>query len=199
MVTISLEEKYELLRRHDELLAYEVAKNVIEKPKASIWIIFMPIFLVFHAQRMQKYKKSVHAFARHFLHTKLFALNEAREEAITGRPPNSNPADPPQNLGDSPGSAEIRARQLREIGTLKEHYLLLLQSPGESYSDLLKNTYKTGGDYRFFLNKLSSAEMAVNEAVITFHHSTPEASDIVARMVEATEKRREREREEIFG
>lgn len=198
-MTVPLEGKYELIQRQEELLAYGVAKEVIEKPKASIWIIFMPIFLVFHAQRIQKYKKSVHDFARHFLHTKLLALDAALEETKTGRPPASDLSGTAENTGDGEGNATIRERQLREITMLKEHYLLLLNSPGEIYADLLKYAYPKSGDYRFFLNRLLNAEAEVNAAVVTFHHATPEARDVVARMVAATEKWRTKEMEAIFG
>ena len=198
MVTIPLEEKHELIRRQEELLAYGVAREVIEKPKASIWIIFMPIFFVFHAQRMQKYKKSVHDFARHFLHTKLLALDAAMVEAKTGRARKDDLSAPAEKEGSGEGNAAIRERQRREIAILKEHYLLLLQSPGETYADLLQNVYPKSGDYRFFLNKLCNAEAEVNAAVITFHHATPQARDVVMRMVEATQRRRIKEMEEIF-
>ena len=201
MATIPIEEKHELIRRREELLAYDVAKQVIEKPKASIWIIFMPILFVFHAQRMQKYKKSIHAFARHFMHTKGLALDAAREEAKTGKPPEGYPGDSEQNSGHGRGNAAIRERQLREIAILKEHYLLLLKRPGETYPALLKNAYGSGGHYRFFLNRLFDAEEAVTDAVIESQHATPDpdARDVVMRMKEVTEKLREKEMKDIFG
>lgn len=199
MATTPVQTKYDLIRRQEEQLAYTLSKAVIEKPKASLWIIFMPIFFIFHAQRMQKYKKSVHAFARQFLHTKLLALDGARDEAATGRPPEGYPGDKAPPGEENDGNARIRERQLREIAILKEHYLRLLQSPGETYPDLLRGAYGSGGKYRFFLNRLSAAEEEVSAAVLVAHHSTPEARQVVARMAAVTDKLREEAREAIFG
>jgi hypothetical protein len=199
MAPIPLTQKYELIRQQEEALAYEVARQVIEKPKASIWIIFMPIFFVFHAHRMQKYKKSIHAFARHFLHTKLLALDAARDEAATGRPTEFPPGGPAQSNGDDTGNAPIRVKQFHELAILQEHYQLLLKNPGETYAGMIRSAYGTGGEYRFFLNRLFAAEAEVNEAVMTAHHQeNPEAQEIVARMKGVTEKLRERAFEEIF-
>jgi hypothetical protein len=199
MATTPVQTKYDLIRQQEELLAYALAKAVIEKPKASLWIIFLPIFFVFHAQRMQKYKKSVHAFARQFLHTKLLALDAARDEAATGRPPEGYPGDAAPPGKENEGNARIRRNQLREIALLREHYLLLLQSEGETYPELLRGAYGTGGKYRFFLNRLFAAEAAVNAAVLDAHHSTPESREVVTRMVAVTERLREKTMAEIFG
>lgn len=198
MVMISLDAKHELIRRQEEILAFDMAKQVIEKPKASIWIIFMPIFFVFQAQKIQKYKKSVREFAKGFMHTKLLALDAALDEARTGKLSSSYKEAAGDGSAYRPENAQIRNKQILEIGVLKEHYLLLLRSQGETYPELLRNAYTTAGAYLFFLNRLLKAEEEVNKAVIDSHHSTPEAREVVVRMEKVADKLREKEMREVF-
>ena len=194
----TVEEKYEFVRRRDELFAYDLAKGIMEKPKASIWIIFMPVFFVFHAQRLQKYKKDIHGFVKSYLHTKTLALDAALEESKGEAPPGSDPDTKPGKQSRDKAQ-DIRDQQYKELDTLREHYLLLLKSRGKSYPELLRNAYGTSGEYRHFLNRLIRAEEAVNRAVLEVHHPGPEAREVVERMERQSERLRELEIEKIFG
>jgi hypothetical protein len=194
----SAEEKYGLIRQRDERFAFELAKQIIEKPKVTIWIIFMPVFFVFYAQRIQKYKKDIHGFVKHYLHTKMLALDAALEEGIGGGPLEEG-SEPVQGSGLEDKGQIIREKQFQELDLLREHYLLLLKSPGTSYPELLVNAYGTSGAYRSFLNKLIRAEEEVNRAVLSVHHPGAEAQEVVERMDRASERLREQEIEEIFG
>jgi hypothetical protein len=192
----TLEERYELIRRRDELFAYDLAKGVIEKPKASVWIIFLPLLFVFYVQKLQKHKKDVQGFVNHYLQTKVLALEAALDEVRSGSPPASSIVS---GSDDPSADGAIRRTQYHELDLLREHYLLLLRSRGGSYAELVKTAYGMSGTYRFFLNRLRRAEGEVNRAVLEAHHPTPEARDVAERMERFSEQLREMEMERIFG
>jgi hypothetical protein len=197
-VNLSLQEKHEIIRASEERFAYELAKQVIEKPKASVWLIFLPILFVFYAQRIQKYKGSVRSFVAGFMRTKLVALDAAAEEVRTGIFPEQimagiKPKDDPA------GKAQLREKQLAEIDILRQHYLLLLGGDGDSFPALLKKAYQTSGAYRSFLNRLHKAEAEVNQVAVQVIDPSPEAHEVVVRMEKLSELLREEELREIFG
>jgi hypothetical protein len=197
-VAQSLDEKYQLIRDREELFAFELAKKVIEKPKASVWLIFLPLLFVFYAQRIQKYKSSVQSFAKGFMATKIIALDAALEETRTGTFARETIAA--RFPGPDPEEKKaMRQKQFEEVDILKQHYLLLLQATGSSYPALMKDAYGTSGDYRSFLNRLFRAEEEVNQAVLQSLQPTDEAREVVGRMEKISELLREEEIKEIFG
>jgi hypothetical protein len=195
----TVEENYELIRRHDERFAFELAKQIIDKPKASVWIIFMPVLFVFYAQRLQKYKGSIHGFVKHYLHTKALALDAALEESRGGAPLEEGGETDSGFPPSQDQSQMIREKQYQELDLLKQHYFLMLKSPGNSYPELLRKAYGTSGAYRIFLNRLTKAEKEVNKAVLKSHHPTPEAQDVVERIERYSDQLREMEIEKIFS
>jgi hypothetical protein len=193
----TVQEKYEMIRQHQERFAFELAKTVLDKPKASVWIIFLPVLFVFHAQRIQKYKQHMKEFVKGYLVTKNLALEAAWNEIRNG-PPGPGEGHYPE---PPPGEyfKTIREKQIVELELLREHYLLLLRSSGDSYERLLRNAYRGSGDYRYFLNRLTKAEAGINRTVLDVRHQTEEARDIVERMESGAERLREKEIEKIFG
>jgi hypothetical protein len=197
-VVQSLDEKYEIIRNREERFAFELAKQVIEKPKASVWLIFLPLLFVFYAQRLQKYKSSIQSFAKGFMVTKIIALDAALEEAKNNRVSRETIAARFPGP-DSDEKKEMRQKQLDEIDILRQHYLLLLKVTGSSYQVLLKEAYGTSGTYRSFLNILFKAEEEVNQVVLQNLQPTAEAREVVERMEKLSERLREMEIEEVFA
>jgi hypothetical protein len=193
----TVKEKYEMIRQHNERFAFELAKAVLEKPKASVWIIFLPVLFVFHAQRIQKYKQHVKEFGNGFLVTKNLALEAAWDELRNGPPKAGESPYPEPPLGEY--FTTIREKQLVELELLREHYLLLLNSSGDSYERLLRNAYRGSGDYRYFLNRLAKAEAEINRTVLEIRHTSDEARDVVERMEAIAERLRDKEIERAFG
>lgn len=193
-----LDTKFELIRMNAEHFAYDLGKGVIVKPKASVWIIFMPIFFVFYAQRLQKYKKDIQDFARGYQFTKMLALGAAREEMITGESAVIFFADPPKEVGTPKIWESVRAVQREEVDVLKRHYLKLMDKEGATYDDLVRAAYVTGGAYRSFLNRLHKAEEAVNEMVLSHLQTTPEARATTKAIEKRAEEMRLREMDRIF-
>jgi hypothetical protein len=194
----TVDEKYEIIRQHDERFAFELAKQIMDKPKASVWIIFLPLLFVFHVQRLQKYKESIQGFVKHYLHTKMLALDAALKEN-RGEETMEEDREAESGVQAHDKSQAIREKQYRELDLLKEHYLRLLENPGKSYPELLRNAYGTSGEYRLFLNRLIKSEEEVNRAVLDVNQPDGEAQDVVERMQRHSEELREMEIAKIFG
>jgi hypothetical protein len=193
------EKAHRIIRDHEEKFAYSLAKQVIEKPQASVWLVFLPILLVFHFQRLQKYKDGIHSFARGVMRSKLLILDAALEEAKTGVFHRERVISALTGLLSDEKAAAERGKKSEEMEILRQHYLLLLENEGSSYGALLRNAYGSSGDYRLFLNRLHKAEKEVNAAIVQISPPTSKACEVVERMENLSEKLREMEFKEIFG
>jgi hypothetical protein len=141
-----------IIRERDERFALELATRIIEKPRASAWIILLPFLFIFHVYWLKRYENNVQTFVSQYLHPKILALDAALEESMPGGS-DRTPQEHADRLPDE-NADELRRREFREMELLKEHYRLLLSSRGSSYPSLLRNAYRTSGEYRFFLNRL---------------------------------------------
>ncbi|MFP4316156.1 MAG: NF038143 family protein [Desulfovibrionales bacterium] len=197
-MSATIEEKYSIVRERDERFAFELAKMVIEKPRASIWIIFLPALFIFHAYWINRYKKGIHDFSRHYLQSKRRALDKSLEECKSCKSPQTGSASAPEVHIKQPADP-IRKHTLKEQEILRAHYRVLLHSPGRTYPSLVKNAYRTSGQYRYFLNRLLRAEEEINKAVIQAHHPAAEAQEVVQRMERYSDILRETELKQIFS
>ena len=197
-MAVSIEEKYGIIRERDERFAFDLAKLVMDKPKASAWIIVLPFLFIFYAHWLQRYKKGLGTFTGHYLKNKVLALDAAREQSRGGRMLLESWA----SHATSPfteHSGTIARLEQRELDLLRGHYHLLLNSSGSSYPDLLLRAYPTCGEYRLFMNKVIRVEEEINRAVLQLHHPTEEAKEVVQRMERFSDRLREAELAEIFG
>jgi hypothetical protein len=195
-MTFSIEEKHRVIRERDELFAFELAKMLIDKPKAPIWIILLPMLFIFYAHWLQRYKSNLASFSKDYLHTKRIALDAAFDDGNGGDRPRNDWAE--FLGGTSDDRIEIRELQFEELDLLMDHYRLLLGSQGQDYPALIRSSYRTSGEYRFFLNRLIRVEERINRAVLKIDHPTPEARDVVERMERFADQLRERELTRIF-
>jgi hypothetical protein len=198
-VTQAFEENYNLIRGQGERFGNYLARQVIEKPQPSVWIIFLPILFVYYLHVIPKYKSNLRSFARDIMQFKFLVLDGALEEARTGVFPGERiTADFKSSVSEEMAQA-VQQKKIEEMEILRQHYLLLFGNAGKTYHELLRKSYGTAGNYRFFINRLFKAEKAVYEAVIQVSHPTPAAHEVVALMEKASEKLRETELKEIFG
>jgi hypothetical protein len=195
-MTYSIEEKHRVIRERDELFAFELAKMLIDKPKAPIWIILLPMLFIFYAHWLQRYKSNIAKFSKEYMHTKRIALDAAFDSGNGGDMPVNGWAD--FLGGTSDGRIEIKELQYEELDLLMGHYQLLLGSQGQDYPALIRSSYRTSGEYRFFLNRLVRVEERINKAVLRIDHPTPDARDVVRRMERFADQLRERELARIF-
>lgn len=192
--------RYDLIWNYENQFAYKVAKQVLQKPHISVWLVLMPILFLFYAHKIQQYKAGIHDFSKGLMRTKILALDSAMEEINTGR----KDTEVKHSLGfsESETSMEVMQvwkRQIAEVELLKVHYGKLLCQQGESYRVLVRHAYQTSGDYRLFLNQLTQIEKEVMEAVLEAYHPKEEDKAVTLKMQEAMQVLREEDLKAFFG
>jgi hypothetical protein len=192
--------RYDLIWNHENQIAYRVAKQVIQKPPISVWLVLMPILFLFYAHKIQQYKAGIHNFSKGLMQTKTLALDSAMKEINTGM----KDKEVKNNFFSSESETSIevmrvRNRQLAEFELLKVHYGKLLRQEGTSYRALVRKAYKTSAAYRLFLNQLTQTEKEVMEAVLQAYHPKEEDRVVSKKMQEATYALREEDLKAFFG
>ena len=95
-------------------------------------------------------------------------------------------------------SPRVLRGHMEQIRILLDHYSRLLQAEGESYSRLIRNTYRTRENFEGYLARLSAAEGEVDQGLAEIQGGTAESWDrLRAEQLQVTELRK-KEVERIF-
>jgi len=162
MTTQSIDQKKQLILDHEKMLAQQLARQVLDKPKPPLWMIFVPIFFVFFVQKMNQYKSGLDDFVENHLRSRRRALEDAMKAEETGTEVDME--DLLKKAGNIPQQAQPLFTQW--MATLIDHYRLLLASSGSSHSALVRNAYRNKTNYLLFYNTLNKAENAYNTALL---------------------------------
>lgn len=196
----AIPQAYQLLWDHENQFAYAVAKQVLEKPTISAWLIFIPVLFLYYAHKIQQYKAGVHDFGKGLARSKILALDSALEEWQSGdRDKEYLQAFVFQDQENSSEIMRVRDKQIAEVELLKGHYSKLLRQQGTTPGTLIKKTYKTSAGYRQFLEQIYAAENEVHDAVLRAYHPNEEAQQITRKMQKIIRTLREEEVRIIFG
>jgi hypothetical protein len=196
----TIQVRYDLIWNHENQFAYKVAKQVLQKPHISVWVVLMPILFLFYAHKIQQYKAGIHNFSKGLMRTKILALDSALEEINTGSKEkevrnNFVSAEPETSIE----VMQVHNRQLAEFELLKVHFSKLLYQKGTSYQALVRQAYQTSDAYRLFLNQLAQIEKEVMEAVLQAYHPKEEDRAVTLKMQEAMQVLREEDLTAFFG
>ena len=189
-----LTEKSDLIRSNETTFAYSLSLIVIEKPKISVWMILIPIILVYHMYRHKSYVEGRRAFAENFLITRNRALGAAVRSIE-----NQSPLDESSVIKDASIPASTKEEYAAWVRILMTHYKDLLRCEGDSFDALVRSAYKNKTNYLLFLNILNKSEKRFNSALKPHLLATTEGLDeIIERMEKGSEKLRYQEAERIF-
>jgi len=195
----SIGRRLQLILRQEEAFARALAGVVLPKPEISVWMVLLPILLLYHAHRVQQHRAGLRAFVEGILRNKKRALDAARQEVATGREADRDPAVPaPARTDLSPAALALEEAQAAEADLLKAHYRRLLAGQGATYEELVRKGYGTGGEYRAFLRRLARAEAAVYRAVLECRRQPEGEEAVVRNMEQAARDLREEASERIF-
>ncbi|MFW5975207.1 MAG: NF038143 family protein [Desulfosalsimonas sp.] len=194
-----LEKKYELILNYEEQFAYTLGREVIDKPEASVWMILLPVLFVHHAYRVNRYKEAVRSFARGILDSRQRALDMARRQIESGAREEIRGEDFFSEL-DSASERDLvlAEKQLEVIRIQQEHYLRLLDAPGDNYGDLIRNAYNEAGQYREYVSRLTAAEQELNRYLSENVHTDEDSRAVVQRMEDLCADLRGREVKSFF-
>ena len=185
-------EKKELILNHEIAFAAHLARQVVQKPKLSVWMILIPIIFVFYFYQLQRYSEGRTKFIDHYLMSRRRVLDEAAALVIAGVKPDIARL---AALSDVPEDA--RGLQGEVLTLLVEHFANLLRAEGEDFDDLVRSAYGVRTNYLLIMNRLNQAEKAVYAAVAS--RLEQEAAGMVVKTIEAaSETFRREEAERIF-
>jgi hypothetical protein len=198
-LTQSLKERHDMIWYREQVLAYELARTMIHKPKVGVWMILLPLLFVFFLQDIKKYKSSIRTFVDGFLKNKKIALDltfnavsagTSLEKTLAEFASETQPTFSDQN--------DLHEKQLREIAFLMKHFQRLLNGKGRTYEELLKEAYPSAGEYASFLDTLFKLEDAVLKSAFPAGTSNKEAGELVTLMQNTVRRMRLQERDRVF-
>lgn len=185
-----------LVLAYEKTFAARLARPVLNKPKLSSWMIFIPFIFVFYFQDLSKYKKNSRSFKDNYLLTRKKALEEAFLAIEEARKPETKPIANQAGLNGK--STEMYAQLL---AVLTEHYAALLKSEGNTYEELVKSAYgskKT--NFMLFVNRLSQAEKQLNKALAPgLKKDGNGINDTIGKMEKFSEQLRREDIRSIYG
>jgi hypothetical protein len=145
--------------------------------------------------RHKKYVEGCNLFADNYLISRRRALDEALLALESGRKPDIQAL---VNKSSSPAQTHGQYRQWMRF--LTEHYMDLLNSPGNTVEELIRAAYKKRSNFLLFLNQLNTVEKQFDSVLKPFlYESTPDVDQIVSRMEKGSENLRRKMARRIFS
>jgi hypothetical protein len=170
-----IEARREAILAHETETARTIAARVVDKPVLSVWMILLPLTLLYYMQRHQTFKQGVAAVSEELLRTKRRALDLACRAPSAG---GAIEAEEDERV------RAVRAAEAVEVDLLAGHYRRLLEAEGADYPALVREAYGTPDAYGEFLQRLEEAERAVTRAA---HRASGDSEDL-AQLVERLER-----------
>jgi len=189
MTLPTLSEKKALILEYEERFAFDLSREVLETPKMSFWMIFIPIFLLYHVYRVKKIVEGRKGFAKNYLITRKRALEAGFFLAEKGRNPDVQAILKESNL---PEKARGPFKDLFLL--LVEHYADLLRSHGDDVPSLIRSAYKSRTNFLLFLIRLNKAEKALTDALMPNTPKSPADIGFIVKAMEIHSERLGRER-----
>lgn len=158
----SINVKKEAILNYEQDVANRLACKVLDKPKPPLWMIFVPVFFLFFMQKMTQYKSGIRDFVENHLTARRRAMDMALD--LTNRKASLTPADLEVLATRVPEHA--RAEYTRWMGIMIEHYMQLLDTPGNSLQTLIRSSYQSKTNFLLFCHSLNIAEKAYHQALL---------------------------------
>jgi hypothetical protein len=188
-----LSEKKALILEYEERFAFDLSREVLETPKMSFWMIFIPIFLLYHVYRVRRVVEGRKGFAKNYLITRKRALEASFSLVEKDRKPDFQAILRDSNL---PEKARGPFKELFLL--LVEHYADLLRSFGHDVPSLIRSVYKSRTNYLLFLNRLNKAEKELTYALRPQAANTAADFDFIVKAMEIHSERLGRERAKLI-
>lgn len=194
-MTDTLARKKQIILDHEKQLAQNLALGVLDKPKPPLWMIFVPIFFVFFAQKMKQYSSGMEDFVENYLRPRRLALDAALEAIETGAP-----ADPGRILERAGAIPEHAHPLFKEwMSGLTDHYRTLLEARGDTPEALVRSGYRTKTDFLLQCNVLNKAEHAFSLSLMPkIEGDSQDIRNIVEKMHAHVTELRRREADTAF-
>ena len=177
------------IAEQERSFAWDLARNVIDIPGLSIWMVLIPIILVYHIFRHNHAVKGRSAFVEHYMLSRNRCLEEACQAIAEQRMPDVDSVT--ARAVDLPDAARPAYRAW--ITVLMRHYSDLLQAQGADFSGLVRGAYRNRSNFLLFLNQLNRLEKDLNSALnVHLSETTADVGETILRIeAAAAELRRQ--------
>jgi len=184
-----LAHKKEIILQREMSFANAIGASVIEKPKVSVWMVFIPILFLYFIYRMQRYKSDRMKFGEEFMITRRRAMDAAFESAASEGRPDIDGVVHNLSLPEP-----LHKPYVAWVKTLADYYLELLaaEAEGGGFESIVRAAYRNRSNYLLTLNRLSTVEKEFYTALKPHLAATEDAADIITRIeTQSRELRRE--------
>lgn len=188
-------QKKQIILEFEKKFANKLAACVLDKPKPPLWMIFVPVFFVFFAQKMKQYSSGLGEFVQNYTKPRRLALEAVMDEKETGSPVDT------ARLLESAGAIPEQSRALFQdwMRVLTDHYRTLFEAHGGTPEALIRSGYRSKTDYLLQCNVLNKAESAFTESLMSrIEGDGQDIRNVVEKMKIAVTDLRRREADEIF-
>lgn len=161
----------EISKKYNSIVTYEeqFAKTVALKVRASreqpFWHFFIPFKFFFES-------RAIRLFVKNFLFVRKLSLDAARD-ALNGEGRQKRLTEIDKDIKDwlfsiTLYSDSVHQKLMVMANLLFDHYYLLLKAVGKNYESLLRDAYTSRVNYESFLQKLSTIENEVDQAILAY-------------------------------
>ncbi len=185
-----------LIFDYEKKYAAELSSIVIDKPKLSSMMIFIPFLFIFYIQDLLKYKKGLKGFAVNYLSSREKALKEAIDAVTDSKKINT------LAIAEQSGmSKQATIKYADYLKILATHYQTLFKAKGDDYETLVRSAYNNNKqDYKFYTEQTVKAEQALNKALTKkLSKEQDGVSETISKIEKGNRSLRKIEIETIFG
>jgi hypothetical protein len=189
-------QKKQIILDYERQFARNLAVRVLDKPKPPLWMIFVPVFFVFFAQKMKRYSSGVEDFVQNYVKPRNLALDAVLDAQDAG-----TDVDAPGILAKA-GAIPERSRPLflDWMNALTDHYRTLFDARGDTPQALVRSGYRSKTDYLLQCNVLNRAESAFAESLMPgIDGDDRDIRSIVEKMNSCVTDLRRQEADTFFG
>jgi hypothetical protein len=185
--------KRDIILTHELAFANEIGTALFEKPKVSVWMIFIPILFLYFIFRMQKFRNDRMKFSTEFMAARREAMTLAFD-ASAGKCPAGNDsvnrsAKLPEPLQEPYGSW---------IKALSSLYLDLLSADGKDFDALVRTAYRNRAKYLDTLDRVNQLEKAFYAALKPLMSEVEGTEAIIATLESESRRLRRDTADRIF-
>ncbi len=195
----ALIENYKMIVAAEEQFAREVALGLIIKKPLSVWHYLVPgMFIIDFLKRGSTIRKYTHNYTFH----RKQAL-DAAQDIIKGQVEAEKLLLVGEEIKDwlaslNLYSGELHQNLMKVVDLLVDHYERLLGAEGDTYHELIRNSYENREEYTAYLSRLASAEREVDRTLLEKSTEDDKLGQRILAEQEEVASRREKSLNQIF-
>ncbi len=185
--------KKEIILGQEFALADKIGLAVFEKPKVSVWMIFIPILFLYFVFRMQRFKKDRMKFNEDFMSARREDMDMALEASAADGPEIKDRGE--RHAGLPKSLQEPYGLWIKELSLL---YRDLLSAGGHDFDSLVRSAYPGRDQYLEALERLDKAEKEFYAALKPLMAGVEGSDTVMDTMASESRRLRKAEGDRIF-